>query len=158
MTEKGLFNTPHEEAVRLAEELRDTKAALRDIAASLNRIEARVRRAFPSAFPKREPKPKRPSGLDQQQPSMSAEAALDLYNELVEQTKRDGVEAVRQRLTTVALPNLALLRRELGVSLGKKKSSVRAEVEAILGRLNESVMLTQHADRQQIIARSDEQR
>ena len=154
MTQKDLFNTPQEEAVRLAEELRDTKAALRDIAATLSRIETRVKRAFPSAFPKSQPSSRHPEGAEQQS-SMSAEAAMGLYNELVEQAKREGPEAVRQRLSGLALPDLSVLRRELGVSLGKKKPSVRAEVEAILGRLNESVMLTQHANRQQIIARSE---
>jgi hypothetical protein len=46
------------------------------------------------------------------------------------------------------------LRIELGASLGKKKPSQPALLEAITSRVNESVMLTKHTSRQDLINRA----
>jgi hypothetical protein len=51
MTEKELLPATHEEAEHLAAEMREIKEAMLEIFGKLNRLEARMKRVFPSAFP-----------------------------------------------------------------------------------------------------------
>jgi hypothetical protein len=147
-----LFNTPTEEVSRLVSELQETKAALRDLSSKLGRMETRLKRAFPSAFPKKTESLAKKKGLAiQEPPTITAEQAMTLYRELVDLAKKDQLAEVHRRLSFMNLADLSLLRTELGAPLGKKKPSAKALTDAILGRIKESVMLSKHTDRQQLL-------
>ena len=89
------------------------------------------------------------------QPTMTPEQATKLYEELVGQAKKDEYQTLHERLVALTLPDLNLLRRELGASIGTKKPSRRVLEEAILGRIRQSVLLTKHADRDRIIEKAE---
>jgi len=149
---EDIFNTPTEEVSRLVAEVRETKELLRELSGKLSRIETRLKRAFPIAFVRnangtaREKKDSR-----QGVPTLTGDAAIALYRSLVDLAKMDQIEEVRNRLTALSLPDLSLMRRELGASLGKRKASPKALTEAILGRIRESVMLSKHTNRQELL-------
>jgi len=151
----NLFNTPTDEVNRLITELSETREALRDVSSRLNRIETRLKRAFPHAFANRPAKersenPRKEIGV----PTLTSETAQKLYEEIIEQARKSGVEDVRDRLSALSLPDLSFLRHELGASLGKRKPSAKTLIEIILGRVRESVMLSRHTDRQQLVEQS----
>ncbi len=150
-----LFNTPTEEVNRLVSELHETKEALRDLSSKLSRIETRLKRVFPSAFPKKKDAvtKKRGSAI-QEAPTLTAEQAMTLYQELVDLARKDQLTEVRRRLSSMNAADLSLLRTELGAPLGKRKASAKALTDAILGRIKESVMLSKHTDRQQLLDQS----
>ena len=137
-----MFRTPEDEVKALAEELRQLKELLRDISRKVVQIEGRAKRAFPLAFPKQpdREKPLGPRLTDS--PTISPPEALKLYDDLVGMAKEQQKEEVQRRLENMALPNLFLLSRELGISLGKSKPSRRTLMSGVLGRINESIMLS----------------
>jgi hypothetical protein len=150
-----LFNTPTEEVIRLVAEVRETKELLRDVSSKLSRIETRLKRVFPPAFNKKKEATtggKMPQG--QEAPTLTAEQAMTLYQELVDSARKDQLEEVRRRLLSLGVADLSLLRRELGASLGKKKASSKTLIEAILGRVKESVLLSKHTNRQELLDQS----
>ena len=121
-----LFNTATDEVNRLVTELSETKEALRDLSGKLTRIETRLKRVFPQAFAKRaaeKSSERQPSGSEAS--TLTPETALRLYEELVEHARNDQVEAVREKLSPLSLPDLSFLRRELSASLGKRKPSAK---------------------------------
>ena len=150
MSEPNLFNSPTEEVKRLVEEVREAKETLRDVARALNQIETRMRRSFPSLFPKEVARSKPTESLSEQ-PTLTPEQAMQVYEELVGDAKKGEQQKVQNRLAQLAQADLNLLRRELGASIGKKKASRKVLESAILGRIRESVLLTKHADRGRII-------
>ncbi len=143
MNEGNMFQSPAEVARELAQEIREFKEVLREISKKLGQIETRAKRAFPSAFPAT---PGRNSNKEKskegEQPTLSPGEALQLYDQLVQSAKAGTRDQVQQRLESLRLADLGLLCRELGVSLGKKRSSRPALISGILGRVNESVMLS----------------
>jgi hypothetical protein len=149
MNQEEMFQTPDEVAREVAREIRETKDILRDISRKLGWLETRVKRAYPSAFP---PAPAGNKGRQAsrvaEQPTLSPQQALEIYDQLVQLAKSESREQVRHRLESVSLPDLALLCRELGVSLGKKKPSRPVLIGGILGRVNESIMLSSSNMRQ----------
>lgn len=151
MSDQDIFNTPEQETVILVKELSEIKDILRELSRKLSRIEARASRAFPAAFVKAADKPRVSREKTSTDPTMSAEQVMHLYDELVQLAKDRNVDQVRIRLERLEFADLNFLRTELGVSLGKKKPSGRVLIEAILGRVNESVMLTRHVNRTQLI-------
>jgi len=156
MLDQDMFNTPPEEARQLAEELRQVKDVLKDISRKLTQIETRAKRAFPSAFPKPNPRKrgeaKTPPAAP---PTMTREQVMAIYDQGVKMAKEGDVEGARRQIEAMELGNLNLLRMELGASIGRKKPSKPVLLGAVLGRLNESVMLTKHTNRQELIDRSE---
>ncbi len=149
MNQENMFRTPEQEAQELAREIRELKEILREISRKLGQIESRVKRAFPSALPTGSTASRRvrtPKLGDE--PTLTPQAALKLYDELVQVAKEGNREEVQRRLENLYLPDLALLCRELGVSLGKKKPSRKTLLNGVLGRVNESVMLSTSSLRQ----------
>lgn len=142
-----MFRTPEEEVKELARELRELKEVLREILNKATQIEARARRTFPAAFPKA-PESRPPALKLTDPPTISPQEALRLYDDLVLMAKHGNKEEVQRRLETMGLPDLALLARELGVSLGKSKPSRKALLKGVLGRINESMMLSTSSLRQ----------
>ena len=156
MPDQDMFNTPPEEARQLAEELRQVKEILKDLSHKLTRIETRAKRAFPSAFPKPSP---REHGAGKTQPTspptMTREQVMAVYDQAVKTAKAGDMEGARGQIEGMELGNLNLLRTELGAPIGTKKPSKSVLIRAVLGRLNESVMLAKHTNRQELIDRSE---
>ncbi|MCX7045480.1 MAG: hypothetical protein NTX50_08365 [Candidatus Sumerlaeota bacterium] len=150
MSENNLFNTPEQEIGILSREMKETRDILRDLSRKISRIELRTKRAFPSALSDAPPRIKDKADKITK-PTMSTEEAMHFYDELVEQAKRGNIEDIIKRLDTIELSDLNLLRIELGASLGKKKPSRQVLIETILGRINQSVMLVKHVNRQELI-------
>lgn len=143
-----MFRTPEEEVKELVKEIRELKDVLREISSKVAHIEARSKRAFPAAFPKAShgPRPAAPKITDP--PTISQNEALKLYDDLVVLAKQGDKGEVKQRLEKMALPDISLLSRELGVSLGKSKPSRKVLINGVLGRINESMMLSTSSLRQ----------
>lgn len=137
-----MFRTPEEEVKELVKELRELKDVLRDISSKVAHIEGRAKRAFPAAFPKASAGPRTPVPKITDPPTISEKEALKLYDDLVALAKQGDRGEVQRRLETMVLPNLSLLSRELGVSLGKRKPSRKVLINGVLGRINESMMLS----------------
>ena len=143
-----MFRTPEEEVKELVKELRELKDVLREISSKVAHIEARAKRTFPAAFPKAPPGPRPPSPKITDPPTISPQEALKLYDDLVVMAKQGDKGEVQHRLEKMALPDLSLLSRELGVSLGKSKPSRKVLINGVLGRINESMMLSTSSLRQ----------
>lgn len=137
-----MFRTPEEEVKELVKELRELKDVLREISSKVTHIETRAKRAFPAAFPKAPPGPRPPVPKITDPPTISQQEALKLYDDLVVLAKQGDKGEVQHRLEKMGLPDLSLLSRELGVSLGKSKPSRKALIHGVLGRINESMMLS----------------
>jgi len=143
-----MFRTPEEEVKELVKELRELKDVLREISSKVTHIEARAQRAFPAAFPKASPGPRPPAPKITDPPTLSPPDALKLYDEFVALAKQSHKGEVQHRLQKMALPDLSLLSRELGVSLGKSKPSQKVLINGVLRRINESMMLSTSSLRQ----------
>jgi hypothetical protein len=151
MNSENMFHSAEDVAKELAQEIREFKEVLRDISKKLGQLETRAKRAFPSAFPPALPrKQRREESSIAEQPTLSPEEALRVYDELVQLAKRNSRDQAQQRLESMGLPDLALLCKELGVSLGKKKPSRPALIAGVVGRLSESVMLSSSNLRERI--------
>src|SRR5881394_3081455 len=138
-----IFQQPDDVARDLAREIREMKEILRDMARKLSQLEMRARRGFPAAFPvapkkKTQTTAATPAG----EPTIVPSEALRIYDELVALARSGSREQVQSRLNSFGVPDLFLLSRELGVSLGRKRPSRPSLVAGILGRINESVMLS----------------
>jgi hypothetical protein len=83
---------------------------------------------------------------------MSPEEILRVYEELVQLARTGARDDVQARLSSMELQNLELMRRELGISLGSKKPARKPLVSAIQARLNESLLIGQHADRRRLVS------
>jgi hypothetical protein len=150
-----LFNTPSDEVSRLVKELTETKEALRELSGKLARIETRLSRVFPQAFAKAATDRKKEKQSKTGEPTtLTANTAMVLYEQLVEDARNNRFEEVRQRLSSLSVPDLSFLRSELGASLGKRKPSPKVLIEVIVGRIRESVMLSKHTNRQQLLDES----
>src|SRR5271165_2781013 len=129
-----LFNTPADEVSRLVKELTETKEALREMAGKLARIETRLSRVFPQAFAKAaNDRKKAKPGKVSEPTTLTANTAMVLYEQLVEDARNNRFDEVRQRLSSLSVPDLSFLRRELGASLGKRKPSPTTLIEVIVG-------------------------
>lgn len=151
MSNEDIFNTPEQEVVIMAKELGEIKEVLRELSRKLSRIEVRANRAFPSVVKKHANISKERRAETAANPTMTPDQAMRLYDDVVDQAKGGNIQKARELLDALELTDLNLLRSELGVSLGKKKPSRRILMEAVLGRVNESVMLTKHINRSQLI-------
>jgi len=144
MSDDSPFRTQSEELQRLEQQIAQAREALREIAARLGQIERHVKRAFgaqktraagPSARARRAPA--EPDAA----PTLTQADALKLFDELPAMWARDGRPAVEQRLSQLTLPDLKLLAQELGAPLPRKPSR-KSLVSAVVGRVNESVLLS----------------
>ncbi len=138
------FRTPSEELQHLLGQIGDVKAALREIAGRLSRIEQHVKRAFrlPKSPPRgptspRQPRPALPP------PTLSSSDALKLFDELPPLLESHWREGVERRLEGLDIPDLKLIVQELGAPLPSKPSR-KALTAAILGRANERLLLSRN--------------
>lgn len=123
--------------LRFAAEIQELKELLREVSGKLSRIENRVKRVLPVTAQKPSPTDaQKPSQQSQELTVFSTEQALQFYDELVKQVRNGDVESVRHKLLSLSLVELRFLGREVGASLGKKNSSPKNLVEAIINRTN----------------------
>lgn len=142
--------------MRLVTEVHETRETLKELSNKLSHIETRLKRAFPLAFPKKNPGRPSKTPAEQEPPTITAEQALALYEELLQHAKKEQFDEVRNRLQSLGTADLSFLRRELGGSLGRRKPSQKTLIEIILRRLKESVMLSKHTNRQEQLERRTE--
>lgn len=143
------FRNRDEELEHLGRQMADIREALREIAGRVNQIERHVKRAFGvSSLPGQATSkgPRRPArdGV-QEQPTMSAEEAISAFDGLVGTWKEHSPERVESRLQDIGTPDLKLIAHELGLSFASKPSR-KALVSGIVGRINESIMLSRNTN------------
>jgi len=156
VSERDPFNSPKEEVERLASELGAVKELLREVSRQLGRLELRVKRAFPATYPAGPREAARGGSSSRPAPTISAGEALRVYEELVQLARTGARGEIQSRLASMGVPDLELMRRELGVSLGSKKPSKKLLIPAIQARISESFMIGQHTDRDRLLSEGSE--
>lgn len=144
-----LFRSPEDELERLGRQLAEIREALREISTRVSQIERHVKRAFgvsrlPGTSAPRASSPPKEAG---EMPSFPAEQARPLFEELVQTWRDSSPDAARTRLDAMSAPDLKLLAHELGLSFPKKPSR-KALVSSLIGRINESILLSRNANRE----------
>ena len=76
---------------------------------------------------------------------------LQTFSHQCQKAKAGETQQIRERLSSITIADLSLLRQELGISLGKRKPSRKMLTDSILSRLNESIMLSKHINREKIV-------
>lgn len=143
MSEPESFRSRDEEVSRLLAEIISLREIMREISRKLSNLELRAKRAFPNAVVKvQSPKPK--SSISEP-PTLSAQAALQRYDQVVERVRLGAHGEANELLNQMNLPDLHLMFKELGLSLGKSAPSKKTIISGILGRVKQSVMLSHHA-------------
>jgi len=145
----SLFRTPEEELERLGRQLADIREALKEISSRVSLIERHVKRAFglsrlPGDAASRASRPPKEAGG---MPSFPPEQARPILEEPVQTWRESSPDAARARLDAMSAPDLKLLAHELGLSFPKKPSR-KALVSALIGRINESILLSRNASRE----------
>jgi hypothetical protein len=141
MNSENVFRTREEELARLNGELAEIRGILRDAISRLGQIERHVKRAFGVRESTKSASPPKLKDSATEEPSISAEEALQLFRELTDVSRAQGSSEVENRLGRMSIPDLKLMAHELGVSFSSKPS--RKNLHAgIRGRISESVMLS----------------
>jgi hypothetical protein len=76
---------------------------------------------------------------------MSAEEAISTFDGLVRAWKEESPERVESRLQKIGTPDLKLIAHELGLSFTSKPSR-KVLTAGIVGRINESIMLSRNTN------------
>ena len=140
-----VFFTREQEAKKLNEELIVIRESLRELNRKLATIESRARRAYPLVFTKKTVQKKSKSQkIGDETATMTKEQLLNLFDEVVQRTKDGYEEKAKKVLDGVSYHDLNLLRAELGVTSKSKRPSRAAVINAIQGRVQESVLLSKH--------------
>jgi hypothetical protein len=142
------FRSRDEELEHLGRQMADIREALREIAGRVNQIGRHVKRSFGvSNVPGRAmPKgPRRAADGARGQPTMSAEEAMSAFDGLVRTWKEQSPERVESRLQEMGTPDLKLMAHEVGLSFASKPSR-KALAAGIVGRINESIMLSRNTN------------
>jgi hypothetical protein len=148
MSEQNPFRSRDEELEHLGKQMADIREALREIAGQVNHIERHVKRSFGvSHLPGQVTTkgPKRPADGAPEQPTMSAEEAISAFDGLVRAWKEQPPERVESRLQEMSTADLKLMAHELGLSFPGKPSR-KALIGGIVGRINESIMLSRNTN------------
>lgn len=145
----SVFRTPEEELAHLGRQLAEIREALRDISARVSLIERHVKRAFGvSRLPGTSaPSASRSAKQPGDTPSFPPEQARPIFEELIQTWCESSPDDARARLDAMSAPDLKLLAHELGLSFPKKPSR-KALVSALIGRINESILLSRNANRE----------
>ncbi len=138
-----------DDAMQLAEEISDLKEMLREISRKLTRIETKVKRRVTSrSLSTSESAEANLASENQKTTNLTSAEVLQVYEEIRQKAKAGKEEEVKQKLSTMNLADLNLLCWELGASMNSKNPSRKKMVDAILGRIKQSLMLSRHIDRQ----------
>lgn len=147
MKKEELFQNDDEEIVELTDEITELKAIMREVSRKLTRIETKVKRGLNSAPKNSESKVSQLASDAKESENLSPEQVLEVYEELRLKAKDGNEEAVKQKLSDMNLNDLNLLCWELGASVRGKTHSRKKMLDAILGRIKQSLMLSRHIDR-----------
>jgi hypothetical protein len=142
------FRSRDEELEHLGRQMADIRESLREVAGRVNQIERHVKRSFGvSSLPGQAMSkgPKRPADGAPEQPTMSAEEAISAFEGLVRTWKEQSPERVESRLQEIGMPDLKLIAHELGLSFASKPSR-KVLAAGIVGRINESIMLSRNTN------------
>ena len=142
------FRSRDEELAHLGRQMADVREALREIAVRMNQIERHVKRSFGVSNLPGQTKskgPRRPASGAPEQPTMSADEAISAFGDLVRTWKEQSPERVESRLQELGTPDLKLIAHELGLSFASKPSR-KALGAGIVGRINESIMLSRNTN------------
>lgn len=145
MTDEKVFRSKDEELGKLLRELSEIKAAIKDISSAVARIERHVKRSFDIAANPKSGKPRvQPRGSKKgtfAKPSITAQQALELFDELSLKWDRSNPQVIEKQLQEIAVSDLKLLAHELGITFPTKPSR-KSLCSGIIGRLNERIMLS----------------
>jgi len=137
------FRNPEQEVEQLNRQLGEIKEALREISFRVGLIERHVKRAFgilAADSGRRTDRPGR-AGAMREAPSLTEAQAQELFDELRQMRRAESLESVKARLEELGAPDLRLVAQEVGLTFATKPSRKRL-VQGILGRLNESRLLS----------------
>lgn len=147
MSDQPSFRTPAEELHHLIEQIGEMRTVLREMTSRLGQIERHAKRAFqPPKAAAASPRPRgevRAPRAPQPPPTLSSAAALELFDQLPGLLDSGGRKAVEGKLGSLELPDLKLLAQELGAPLPKKPSR-KGLYSVIMGRVNESLLLSRN--------------
>ena len=149
MISDGGFRTPEQEVSRLLDELASVREQMRGIAGTLARLELRAKRAFPNVASDRRLRASK--GRLSTEATLTPEKALELYDSAVREVKSGSQDKALDLVRNLALPDLLVLHKELGLSLGHSKPSKKMILNGIFGRIKQSVMLSQHSNREHVV-------
>jgi len=155
MNGRGEFRTREQELSKLLREISDVRATVQEIGATVNRMERHVRRAFDIPKPPRKQKAgsSEQSRTANKEPTLSAEDALKLFDDLSLLFNADKIEDVKSRLQEMTLPDLRFLAHELG-AVQNSRSSKKTLLSAVVGRLKERSLLSTNVNVTQPLAES----
>jgi hypothetical protein len=120
MSEQPTFRTPDDEVIRLLDEISAMREVLREVSSKLSRLEMRAKRAFPVAAQAHKEKAKARKAADSHA-TIGPEEALRQYDRMVESARSGSYHEAAELLDQMPLPDLTLLHKEIGLSLGKTK-------------------------------------
>lgn len=145
---KKEIDTLDEEVVQLVEEISELKEILREVSRKLTRIETKVKRGFSATSPKKsEAQLSQVPANTTKLTALSSAEVLEVYEELRLTAKNGNEEQVREKLSAMDAAELNLMCWELGATLTGKSPSRKKMLDAILGRIKQSLMLSRHIDR-----------
>lgn len=141
------FRDAPEELRHVLEQIIELRRSLSEIAGRLAQIERHVKRAF-GVPPNQDrkagaPRPPRAVRPALPPPTLSPAQALAVFDELSPLLENRGREAVERRLSSLEVSDLKLIAQEVGAPLPRKPSR-RALGAVILGRVNESRLLSRN--------------
>lgn len=147
MSEQEFFRNKEEELERLTQEIADLKSTMKEMAASLARIEKHVKRSFGIA-PKNKPSVKGKSTNSnltkkKEEPTITPEEALSIFDDLAKIGDDNKLARIEGKLREMSSANLRLIAHELGITF-KSKPSKKTLCSGIMGRLKERSMLSKN--------------
>lgn len=147
MSDKGGFRTRKQELERLVREIEDVKNNVRDISATVSRIERHVRRAFDVPVPPKDTvsrkKGSETTNARGETPTISTDDALGIFDDLAVLFSGGQAAMAQERLDQMSAPDLRLLAHELGVTFHSRPSR-KSLCSGIIRRLHERALLSKN--------------
>ncbi len=149
MTDNNVFRSKEEELRKLTQEIAEIKSSIKAISSAVDRIERHVKRAF--GVPSKPQGKKAASSQkgerkqSKEQPSITPEQALTIFDELSTLWDREKPQEIEGRLRDMTVPDLKLIAHELGITFPTKPSK-KSLCAGIIGRLNERAMLSRNVN------------
>lgn len=145
MIDESGFRTTDQEVLKLLEEFVELKRTLKTISGQLSRLENRVKATFPAAAEKMQER--RTKIVEQKANSLTSEDAQKEFEHIVQMARSGATSEAESYLERQSALNLLSIAKEVGVTFRNNKPSIKAMREAILGKVRESILLSQHSPR-----------
>jgi hypothetical protein len=142
------FRSSEQELEHLSAQLSEVTELLREIGNRVNQIERHVKRSFGIPQPGRGMRRKAERSADSSasdQPTISPEEVRPIFDELIRTWREESPQGAQARLQDMSFPDVKLIAHELGLSFSSKPSR-KAVVSGIIGRMNESIMLSRNTN------------